>query len=133
VPAGARLDTMASSLDVPPTILGLLGLDYESKFFGHDLFHIDPRAGRALMTHNNDIALMRGNRMAVLGLHESAELFQVDPATGEMAPLKTPDAAGHELIEDAIAYFNGADRLYRSGAYRFQPSRPQVAATIPAP
>lgn len=133
VPAGARLDTMASSLDVPPTILGLLGLDYESKFFGHDLFHIDPRAGRALMTHNNDIALMRGNRMAVLGLHESADLFQVDPATGEMAPLKTPDAAGHELIEDAIAYFNGADRLYRSGAYRFQPSRPQVAATIPAP
>jgi phosphoglycerol transferase MdoB-like AlkP superfamily enzyme len=133
VPAGARLDTMASSLDLPPTILGLLGLDYESKFFGHDFFHIDPTAGRALMTHNNDIALMRGNRMAVLGLHESADLFQVDPATGEMAPLKAPDAAGHELIEDAIAYFNGADRLYRSGAYRFLPSPPQLATTAPAP
>jgi phosphoglycerol transferase MdoB-like AlkP superfamily enzyme len=127
VPAGARLDTMASSLDLPPTILGLLGLDYESKFFGHDLFHIDPAGGRALMTHNNDIALMRGNRMAVLGLHESADLFSVDPATGEMAPLKTPDAAGRDLIEDAIAYFNGADRLYRSGAYLFQPGPSKIA------
>jgi phosphoglycerol transferase MdoB-like AlkP superfamily enzyme len=133
VPAGARLDTMASSLDLPPTILGLLGLDYESKFFGHDLFRIDPAKGRALMTHNNDIALMQGSRIAVLGLHESADLFTVDPATGEMVPLKKPDPAGHELIEDAIAYFNGADRLYRAGAYRFQPSPPQVAVTTPTP
>lgn len=125
VPAGARLDTIASSLDVPPTVLGLLGMEYDSKFFGHDLFRIDPSAGRALMTHNNDIALMRGNRMAVLGLHESADLFHVDPATGEMVPLKTPDATGRELIEDAIAYFNGADRLYRSGAYAFHPSHGQ--------
>jgi phosphoglycerol transferase MdoB-like AlkP superfamily enzyme len=123
VPAAARLDTISSSLDVPPTILGILGMGYDSKFFGHDLFRVDPSAGRALMTHNNDIALMRGGRMAVLGLHESADLYDVNPATGEMAPIKTPDATGHELIEDAIAYFNGADRLYRSGAYVFQPSR----------
>ncbi len=133
VPAGARLDTVASSLDLPPTILGLLGLDYDSKFFGHDVLRIDPAAGRALMTHNNDVALMRGGRMAVLGLHQSADLFAVDPATGEMAPLKRPDAAGHELIEDAIAFYNGADRLYRSGAYRFQPSPVQSAAIDPAP
>ncbi|MEO6195575.1 MAG: sulfatase-like hydrolase/transferase [Thermoanaerobaculia bacterium] len=125
VPAGARLDTIASSLDVPSTILGLMGMGYDSKFFGHDLFRIDSSAGRALMTHNNDIALMRGNRMAVLGLHESADLYDVNPATGEMAPIKAPDAVGHELIEDAIAYFNGADRLYRSGAYAFQPSHTQ--------
>jgi phosphoglycerol transferase MdoB-like AlkP superfamily enzyme len=125
VPAGARLETIASSLDVPSTVLGLMGMGYDSKFFGHDLFRIDPSAGRALMTHNNDIALMRGNRMAVLGLHESADLYSVDPATGEMDPIKKPDAAGRDLIEDAIAYFNGADRLYRSGAYAFQPSHAQ--------
>jgi phosphoglycerol transferase MdoB-like AlkP superfamily enzyme len=133
VAAGARLDTITSSLDLPPTILGLLGLDYTSKFFGHDVFRVDPAAGRALMTHNNDIALMRGGRMAVLGLHESADLFTVDTATGEMTPLKAPDAAGRELIEDAIAYYNGADRLYRDGGYHFQPSPPAVAMAAPPP
>jgi hypothetical protein len=85
------------------------------------------------MTHNNDIALMRGGRMAVLGLHESADLFTVDTATGEMTPLKAPDAAGRELIEDAIAYYNGADRLYRDGGYHFQPSPPAVAMAAPPP
>jgi phosphoglycerol transferase MdoB-like AlkP superfamily enzyme len=133
VAAGARLDTITSSLDLPPTILGLLGLDYASKFFGHDVFRVDPAAGRALMTHNNDIALMRGGRMAVLGLHESADLFAVNTATGEMTPLKAPDAAGRELIEDAIAYYNGADRLYRDGGYHFQPSPPAVAMAAPPP
>ncbi|MFL6195067.1 MAG: LTA synthase family protein [Thermoanaerobaculia bacterium] len=120
VPAGARLDTIASSLDVPPTVLGLLGMSYDSRFFGHDLFRIDPSQGRALMTHNNEIALMRGGRMAVLGLHESTGLYDVDPRTGAMSKVKKIDPAGQALIEDAIAYFNGADRLYRSGGYAFR-------------
>ena len=122
VPAGKRVDTLASSLDVPPTLLGLLGMSYESKFFGHDVFRVDPSRGRALMTHNNEIALMRGRRMAVLSLHESVGLFDVDLARGESVKAKAVDPAGRELIEDAIAYFNGADRLYRSGAYAFSPS-----------
>lgn len=122
VPAGARLPTLASSLDVPPTILGILGLDYDSKFFGHDVFRIEPEEGRALMNHGSEIALMRGGRMAVLGLRESATLYEVDAAKDEIAKAKTVDPAGHELIEDAIAYYNAADRLYRSGAFKFSPT-----------
>ncbi|MFL6199066.1 MAG: LTA synthase family protein [Thermoanaerobaculia bacterium] len=118
VPAGRRVDTLASSLDVPPTVLGLLGLEYDSKFFGHDVLRVDRSAGRALMTHNNEIALMRGSRIAVLGLHRSAQLFDVKPGG---AFVRTPalDPAGRELIEDAIAYYSGADTAYRSGAYAF--------------
>jgi len=70
------------------------------------------------MTHNNEIALMRGSRMAVLGLHGATTLYDVTPE-GDMVRVDKPDAAGHELIEDAIAYYCGADRVYRSGAYAF--------------
>jgi phosphoglycerol transferase MdoB-like AlkP superfamily enzyme len=129
VPAGARLETLASSLDVPPTILGILGLDYDSKFFGHDVLRISPEEGRALMTHGSEIALMRGGRMAVLGLRESAALYTVDENRNEIAKVNSVDAAGHELIEDAIAYYNAADRLYRSGAFGFKPT----PARQPAP
>jgi phosphoglycerol transferase MdoB-like AlkP superfamily enzyme len=132
VPAGQRLDTLASSLDVPPTILGVLGFDYDSKFFGHDLFHLDPSAGRALMTHNNEIALMRGSRIAVLGLHESTSLFDLGPEYS-LKPVPNPDANGRELIEDAIAYYDGADTLYRTGAYAFQNPPERVAAPSPSP
>ena len=122
IPAGQRIDTLTSSLDVPPTILGVLGVEYDSKFFGHDLFRIDPAAGRALMTHNNKIALLRGSRMAVLGLHGSTDLYDVK-ADGTQTLVDTPDAGGRELIEDAIAYFNGADLEYRTGAYAFAGSQ----------
>lgn len=116
IPAGRRIDTMVSSLDVPPTILSLLGLSYDSKFFGRDIFTMRPDEGRALMTHNSELALMRGNRMAVLGLRQATTLYDVD-SLGALRRIATPDSSGRELIEDAIAYFNGADRVYRSGAY----------------
>ncbi|HEX4962412.1 MAG TPA: LTA synthase family protein [Thermoanaerobaculia bacterium] len=128
VPAGSRLDTLASSLDVPPTILGILGLDYDSKFFGHDVFRTPPEEGRALMTHGSEIALMRGGRIAVLGLRESATLYELDTAKDEIEKAKSVDAAGRELIEDAIAYYNAADRLYRNGGFGFIPSSPRQPA-----
>jgi phosphoglycerol transferase MdoB-like AlkP superfamily enzyme len=122
IPAGQRIATLASSLDVPPTILGVLGTEYDSKFFGHDLFRIDPAAGRALMTHNNEIALLRDNRMAVLGLHGATTLYDLK-AGGSLLPVAIPDASGRELIEDAIAYYDGADLEYRTGAYAFAGSQ----------
>ena len=116
VPAGRRVDTLASSLDVPPTVLGLLGLEYDSRFFGHDVLRVDRSAGRALMTHNNEIALMRGSRIAVLGLHRSTQLYDVRP-DGSFIRTPASDGAGRELIEDAIAYYSGADTAYRNGSY----------------
>ena len=32
-----RVDTLASQIDVAPTVLGLLNFSYRSKFFGHDI------------------------------------------------------------------------------------------------
>ncbi|MGI8497684.1 MAG: LTA synthase family protein [Gemmatimonadaceae bacterium] len=123
IPAGVRDTTMASSLDVPPTILAVLGLPYESKFFGHDLFHIGPAQGRALMTHNNQIALLQGSDLAVLGLHQSSELYRVDSAFARQTRIGNPAPAQRGLVEDAIAYFAGADLVYRGGKYFFDRSR----------
>lgn len=134
IPAGRRVDTLASSMDIPPTILGLLGAGYDSKFFGHDIFRIAPSDGRALMSHNNQIALMRGGRMAVLGLHESTSLFEVG-ADGALTPVPVSDRAGRELIEDAVAYYGGADLEYRTGAYAFTGSQGErlAVASVPPP
>ncbi len=132
VPAGRRVDTLASSLDVPPTVMGVLGAGYDSKFFGHDVFRISPAEGRALMTHNSAIALMRGGRMAVLGLQESVDLYDVNLAKAELTRRKAVDGPDGDLIEDAIAYYNGADRLYRGGAYAYGPERknPDTLASL---
>lgn len=118
VAAGRRVATLSSSLDVPPTILGLLGRPYEAPFFGRDVLREAPADGRALMTHNAALALLRGSRLAVLGLRGTARVFAVDSAGGT-TPVVATTPADRELVEEAIAFYQGADHLYRSGAYRF--------------
>lgn len=126
VPAGATIDDLASSMDVPPTVLGLLGGSYDSKFFGRDVLSPEPRAGLSVMTHNNEIALMRGHKLAVLGLRGAATVYDVG-ADGGMRRVSAPDASDRALIEDAIAYFQTADELYRRGQYRFGQATTVVA------
>ena len=126
VPAGVRIDEIASSMDVPPTVLGLLGGDYDSKFFGRDVLSPHARPGLAVMTHNNEIALMRGDRLAVLGLRGATAVYDVS-ADATMRKLAMPDPVGRSLVEDAIAYFQTADELYRHGEYRFH-TAPAIAS-----
>jgi phosphoglycerol transferase MdoB-like AlkP superfamily enzyme len=112
---GATVETLASSLDVPPTLLGLLGLDYVSSFFGRDLLRLPADAGRALMTHNNDIGLLEGGRLAVLGLRRAVTVYDCELAAAECQPVEAGPAE-RAVVDDAIAYYSAADQLYRSGA-----------------
>lgn len=134
LPAGSRIDTLASSLDVPPTILSILGLSYSTRFFGHDLLHTDPDKGRALLVHNGDIALMRNGRIAVLGLRQQTAVFDVDGKSGEFRVADPHGGAEEELVDDAIAYFQSADRLVRNGGYGLEIAEtpPRVAASAAA-
>jgi phosphoglycerol transferase MdoB-like AlkP superfamily enzyme len=129
VGAGVRVPTIASAMDVPPTVLGLLGVDYDSKFFGRDVLRLDPSEGRALMTHNNEIALLEGNDLAALGLHRSATVYRYDREKETLSPIGVSGAGTSPGIEDAIAYFDGADKLYRSGGYEFSTA---TSAATPA-
>ncbi|MCM2268884.1 MAG: sulfatase-like hydrolase/transferase [Thermoanaerobaculia bacterium] len=122
-----RIETLASSLDVPPSILALLGFDYESRFFGHDLFSIEPRDGRALMTHNNEIALLRGSRIAVLGLHGEERVFEVEGES--FRPVVPLDRAARRQLRDAIAYFYGADLEFRRQVGELPSPPPEVTST----
>ncbi|MEP7344303.1 MAG: sulfatase-like hydrolase/transferase [Gemmatimonadaceae bacterium] len=131
IPAGQRIATLVSAMDLPPTILARLGISYQSRFFGLDAFAIPESNGRALMTHNNSIAMMRGEYVAVLGLRGATTLYRYSKADSGLTRVPSPDSTGAEAIRDAIAYFSSADRLYRSGAYTF-PAGAHAAPPPPA-
>ncbi|MEO7794576.1 MAG: LTA synthase family protein, partial [Thermoanaerobaculia bacterium] len=124
---GRRIDTLSSSLDVPPTVLARLGLSYDSKFFGQDAFTVDPALGRALVTHNNSVALLRGGEIAVLGLQGRVETFAYRRVSRTFERNAALQRTERELQGDAIAYFNGADRAYRGGLYLAAPGEPSGA------
>lgn len=106
------------SLDVSPTILGLIGRPYETMFFGRDLLHDPPADGRVMINHNRDIGMMRGDRMVVLPMFKGVEYYHGDPRTDGLKRVKDPDATDLELEKDATAIYQTADDLYTHEKYR---------------
>lgn len=126
----SRVATLTSSLDIPPTVLGLVGAVGPSKFFGRDLFEPDTSRARAFMTHNSELALMEGNRIAVLGLRGAITINTVD-STGAFHKVRSDDSANDQLARDAIAFFQGADATYRRGGLTFDPRKMPTLRTLP--
>ena len=117
VKAPARLGQLGSSLDVDPTLLGLIGRPYDTIFLGRDLLHDRPEAGRALLNHNRDIGLLARDRLVVLGLMQTVEFYAGDPKRVDMNLLPVPTEADRELQRDTIAIFQVADELYTRQHY----------------
>jgi len=121
-----RIGTLGGSLDVAPTILGLLGRPYQSLFFGRDLLSEPPATGRAVLNHNRDVGLFMHDRLVVLGLKQSVQFYAGDPKVAEMKPLSAPTAPDLELEQDAIALYQVADDLYMHRRYRIaEPENPK--------
>jgi phosphoglycerol transferase MdoB-like AlkP superfamily enzyme len=116
----AVIDALGCSLDVAPTILGLLGRPYRSVFFGADLLKLPPKGGRVLTHHNRDIGMLRDGGLVVLGLNKTLEFYRLDPATRELELKRAPDKADLELSRDAMALFQVADELYTQRRYRVE-------------
>jgi phosphoglycerol transferase MdoB-like AlkP superfamily enzyme len=118
-----RVDTLASQIDVAPTVLGLLGLPYQAPFFGQDVLHWPDGEPRSLLfNHNHDVALLRAGKLCILGLHQSAECQSYvrtpgapGPATTHFARLDQPDPV---LVDLATAYYQTAYDAFQARRYR---------------
>ena len=113
-----RIGHLGNSLDVAPTILGLLGRPYETMFFGRDLFNDTPNNSRAVLNHNRSIGLYRNEKLVVLGLKQGVEFYAGDPKHENIQPVAAPDATDLEQEKDTIALFQVADDLYMNERYR---------------
>ena len=107
-----KFDTMMSQVDVAPTVLGLLGADYLSRFVGTDALAPTYRP-RAFISNYQKVAMLRPDGLlTVLKPVRQAVQYQADLATGALTPVATPDAAA---TEEAIHYYQGTDELFNHG------------------
>jgi phosphoglycerol transferase MdoB-like AlkP superfamily enzyme len=127
-----RVGQLGCSLDVAPTILGLLHRPYESTFFGRDLLKMKAEDGRVFLNHNRDIGMLANERLVVLGLMKTDEFYAGDPKQVDMGLLSQPTDADRELEADAIAMYQVADDLYTHLNYRID-ARPGNIASRPNP
>ena len=121
-----RVPRLGGSLDVPTTLLGLLGRPM--KACSSAAICSEPVGqGRALLHHNRDIGLLTHDRLAVLGLMQSVEFYQGDPKVVNMSTLAQPTDADRELEKDAIAIYQVADDLYMIDATVLTGRQPRFA------
>ena len=109
------VSTVASQIDYAPTLLGLLGWSYESRFFGSDILRLDTtRPGRALIATYQKLGFLRGDTLGVLSPPHFFETFSHSADDDSLHPRATDET----LENDAIAYYQSASELYKAGRYR---------------
>jgi len=112
----ARVDTMMSQIDVAPTVLGLLGMSYDSTFFGRDIFRNPAAPPRAFISTYQKLGYLTDRELVVLGPKKYVARYRADRATGELSPLPVDDGA----ILDALAWFQGGEYVYRNRLNRIR-------------
>jgi phosphoglycerol transferase MdoB-like AlkP superfamily enzyme len=113
-----RIGTLGNSLDVAPTVLGILGRPYETLFFGRDLLNKPPGEARALLNHNRSIGMYADARMTILGLQKAVKYYEGDPKLTELKPVSGATPEFEELEKNATALYQVADELYMNRLYR---------------
>lgn len=110
VPA-RKIDTVASQIDVAPTILGLLNVSYTSRFFGQDILTEGLKHPRAFMSNYLTVGVMEEG--LVVELSPKRHLRVLDVRTGKPQPANDPRA--ERVINEAIADYQIATEVLRGG------------------
>lgn len=106
-----KIDTLASQIDIAPTVLGLLNFSYTTKFLGRDLLKTDFRDGRAFISTFERLGYLTGDKLVILAPKKRVEYYRFDRRDGKADEIRPDDG----LLLDALGYYQGADYLYKRG------------------
>lgn len=104
-----QISTLTAQIDVAPTILGLLKLQYRSKFFGLDVLNMPADKQRAFISTYQGLGYLRNGMLVIQSPVKKISGFLPDPLTGNAAPAPLNDT----LTREAIAYYQGISWLLK--------------------
>ncbi|MBL8482593.1 MAG: LTA synthase family protein, partial [Rhodocyclaceae bacterium] len=107
-----RVDRIVSQIDIAPTLLGLLGLDYDSEFFGDDVLREGAHHERAFMGNYLTVGYMQDGFIVELMPKRGVHVVRAD--SGAEVVTRTPEL--DHLVEEAISYYQIATQMVREEA-----------------
>lgn len=105
---------MLSQMDIPPTLLRILGAAGESHFFGQAYDGRTSHDERAFISNYESLGYLKNGLLTVLRPKRVVESYRVDPKTLASSPAPV-DAT---LRDEAIAFYQTASRDFKSGQLR---------------
>jgi phosphoglycerol transferase MdoB-like AlkP superfamily enzyme len=106
----AKMERLMSQIDLGPTILGLLNFSYQSKFFGYDIFKLEPGRERAFISTYQSLGYIRKDTLIILRPQRISDSFVPNFSDGS-AKLVQPDK---QLTEDAITWYQTASYQFKN-------------------
>jgi len=100
-----------SQIDLAPTLLGMLNIDYVSTFFGRNVLREDRAAGRALVGNYQHLGLFDGNNLAILSPRRGMRKHEDALGLSHESIIDTDDG----LLRRDIAYYQGASYAFQKG------------------
>ncbi|WP_427873742.1 LTA synthase family protein [Flavobacterium sp. MMS24-S5] len=118
---------LMSQIDVMPTLFGLLNFDYQSKFFGCDVFKPDYQP-RAFIATYQDLGLIKDNVLTILSPKQQIKQFQLKQNSKasispefqihyDEIPLKTENK---NLVNETISYYQSASYVLKEKEYQLK-------------
>lgn len=119
----AREDSqLASQIDLAPTLLGLLNLDYQSTFFGRNLLLDNPAPPRVLLGNYQHLGLFDGHDLAILSPQK--HLRRHDDALGQSRESNVDSS--DPLLQRDIAYYQAASYGFQQHLLAWKPQAAEL-------
>lgn len=125
-----RVSRQMAQVDIIPTVMGLLNFSYRSRFFGADIFQLEPGRERAFPATYEKLGYLHGDVLTVLEPQRKLEQVKPNFDNGDAVP-NTPVDQGQ--VDDATAYYQVAASLFKHGQLIKRPDDDTPVQPAPAP
>ena len=124
-----RVERMISQIDIPPTVLGLLGFSYKTRFYGQDV--LVPGAGheRAFIGNYQKLGYLKNDRLIELGPNQSLREVKPDFHSDNPQPEVPTDPV---LASEAVRYYQTASFRFKHGLMGVDTTNHEVADKLAA-
>jgi phosphoglycerol transferase MdoB-like AlkP superfamily enzyme len=123
--APQKFNQLMSQIDLMPTVMGLLNFNYQSKFYGQDVFQSEYKP-RALIATYQDLGLIKDNVLTIISPKQQVKQFQLSLKPDQkMAPefqlyydqvlLKKERA---DLVKETVSYYQTASDMLKKKKYQ---------------
>jgi phosphoglycerol transferase MdoB-like AlkP superfamily enzyme len=110
----ARMERLMSQIDLGPTLLGLLNFSYTSKFFGYDIYSLEPGRERAFISTYQSLGYVKNNKLVVLSPQQKLDTYMVSLD----GSLQRQEGNDPDLTREAISWYQSASYAYSNGLMR---------------
>ena len=104
---------LTSQIDLAPTLLGLLNVNYSSCFFGYDIYKTPISRNRVFISTYQNLGYIRDSNLVVLSPQKKIKSYAPNFLTG--AAIQKPVA--DSTVNEAIAWYQVASYLFKQGKY----------------